>query len=202
MKRKFLDSSINFIKNYKELTDDDIEKLRYGLEGIYLTITKLVAIAIVASVLGILKEVIITLLLFNAIRYTGFGFHAEKSIQCLFISLFQFVILPYILINIVIPKSIIFVICIICIVSYFFFAPADTIKRPLPNMRKRKIRKWSTVFIGIIYSIFLFIFSDTFVAPLILSALLVEAIIINPLLYMVFGQPYNNYKTYVQALNM
>lgn len=202
MKKKFLDSSINFIKNYKELTDDDIEKLRYGLEGIYLTITKLVAIAIVASVLGILKEVIITLLLFNAIRYTGFGFHAEKSIQCLFISLFQFVILPYILINIVIPKSIIFVICIICIVSYFFFAPADTIKRPLPNMRKRKIRKWSTVFIGIIYSIFLFIFSDTFVAPLILSALLVEAIIINPLLYMVFGQPYNNYKTYVQALNM
>ncbi len=202
MKKKFLDSSINFIKNYKELTDDDIEKLRYGLEGIYLTITKLVAIAIVASVLGILKEVIITLLLFNAIRYTGFGFHAEKSIQCLFISLFQFVILPYILINIVIPKNIIFVICIICIVSYFFFAPADTIKRPLPNMRKRKIRKWSTVFIGIIYSIFLFIFSDTFVAPLILSALLVEAIIINPLLYMVFGQPYNNYKTYVQALNM
>lgn len=202
MKKKFLDSSINFIKNYKELPDDDIEKLRYGLEGIYLTITKLVAIAIVASALGILKEVIITLLLFNAIRYTGFGFHAEKSIQCLFISLFQFVILPYILINIVIPKSIIFVICIICIVSYFFFAPADTIKRPLPNMRKRKIRKWSTVFIGIIYSIFLFIFSDTFVAPLILSALLVEAIIINPLLYMVFGQPYNNYKTYVQALNM
>ncbi len=202
MKKKFLDSSVNFIKNYKDLTDEDIEKLRYGLEGIYLTITKLVVIAIVALVLGILKEVIITLLLFNAIRYTGFGFHAEKSIQCLFISLFQFVIIPYILINVVIPKSIIFIICIMCVVSYFFFAPADTIKRPLPNMKKRKIRKWSTVFIGIIYSILLFIFSDTFIAPLILSALIVEAIIINPLLYMAFGQPYNNYKTYVQALNM
>lgn len=202
MKKKFLDSSVRFIGNYKELTDDDIEKLRYGLEGIYLTITKLVVIVVVALLLGILKEVIITLILFNTIRYTGFGFHAEKSIQCLFISLFQFVILPYILINVVIPKNIIFIICIICIVSYLFFAPADTIKRPLPNMKKRKIRKWSTVFIGIIYLVLLFIFSDTFIAPLILSALIVEAIIINPLLYMAFGQPYNNYKTYVQALNI
>lgn len=69
-------------------------------------------------------------------------------------------------------------------------------------MKKRKIRKWSTVFIGIIYSILLFIFSDTFIAPLFLSALIVEAIVINPLLYMAFGQPYNNYKTYVQALNI
>ena len=202
MKKKFLDSSVTFIGNYKELTDDDIEKLRYGLEGIYLTITKLVIIVAVALLLGILKEVIITLILFNVIRYTGFGFHAEKSVQCLFISLFQFVILPYILINVVIPKNIVFIICIICVVSYFFFAQADTIKRPLPNMKKRKIRKWSTVFIGIIYSILLFIFSDTFIAPLFLSALIVEAIVINPLLYMAFGQPYNNYKTYVQALNI
>ncbi|MGN1355498.1 MAG: accessory gene regulator B family protein [Bacilli bacterium] len=202
MKKKFLDSSVTFIGNYKELTDDDIEKLRYGLEGIYLTITKLVIIVAVALLLGILKEVIITLILFNVIRYTGFGFHAEKSVQCLFISLFQFVILPYILINVVIPKNIVFIICIICVVSYFFFAPADTIKRPLPNMKKRKIRKWFTIFIGIIYSILLFIFSDTFIAPLFLSALIVEAIVINPLIYMAFGQPYNNYKTYVQALNI
>ncbi len=199
MKKKILDSSIRFIENYKKLSDDDIEKLRYGLEGIYLTITKLVIILVVALLLGILKEVIITLILFNTIRYTGFGFHAEKSIQCLFISLFQFVILPYILINVVIPKNIVFIICIICVVSYFFFAPADTVKRPLPNMKKRKIRKWSTVFLGIIYSVLLFIFLDTFIAPLILSALIVEAITINPLLYMAFGQPYNNYKTYVQA---
>ena len=95
MKKKFLDSSVTFIGNYKELTDDDIEKLRYGLEGIYLTITKLVIIVAVALLLGILKEVIITLILFNVIRYTGFGFHAEKSVQCLFISLFQFIILPF-----------------------------------------------------------------------------------------------------------
>ena len=94
MKSAFLNSSIKFIKNYNDFSEKDIEKLRYGLEGIYLTVQKLIVIIILSLILGIFKEVLITLILFNIIRFTGFGFHAEKSIQCLFISLFQFVILP------------------------------------------------------------------------------------------------------------
>lgn len=202
MKKAFLDSSIRFIGNYKELCQEDIEKLRYGLEGIYLTVTKLIIIAIVSLILGILKEVIITLLLFNALRFTGFGFHAEKSIQCLLLSLFQFVIIPYIMLNISISKNFAVIICIFCILSYSLFAPADTIKRPLPNVKKRKIRKWSTVIIGISYSILLLMFFDSFLSTLFLSSLIVEAIVINPLIYIVFKQPYNNYKTYISALNM
>lgn len=199
MKGAFLNSSIRFIKNYKDFSERDIEKLRYGLEGIYLTVQKLVVIAVVSVILGIFKDVLITLILFNIIRFTGFGFHAEKSIQCLFISLFQFVILPYILTHIFIPKFTYLIICFICIVSYILFAPADTVKRPLPNMKKRMIRKWSTVLIGIIYTTLIVIFFDTFIAPLLLSALIIEAIVINPLTYMVFKQPYNNYKNFTKA---
>lgn len=198
MKKAFLDSSLSFIQNYNNFSEHDIEKLRYGLEGIYLTIEKLVVIITVSLLLGILKEVVITLVLFNIIRFTGFGFHAEKSIQCLFISLFQFVFVPYLLINLYISKSIMLIICGICIISYMLFAPADTVKRPLPNKRKRIIRKWATVSIGIIYTLIIMFF-NSFLTPLLLSSLVVEAIVINPLLYMVFHQPYNNYKTYVQA---
>ena len=199
MKSAFLNSSIRFIKNYKDFSEHDIEKLRYGLEGIYLTVQKLVVIATISVILGIFKEVLITLILFNVIRFTGFGFHAEKSIQCLFISLFQFVVLPYILIQIFIPKIVCLAICFICIVSYILFAPADTVKRPLPNMKKRKIRKWSTVLIGIIYTSLIIIFFNTFITPLLLSTLIIEAIVINPLTYMVFKQPYNNYKNFTKA---
>lgn len=199
MKGAFLNSSIRFIKNYKDFSENDIEKLRYGLEGIYLTVQKLVVIAVVSLILGIFKDVLITLILFNIIRFTGFGFHAEKSIQCLFISLFQFVILPYILTHIFIPKFAYLIICFICIVSYILFAPADTVKRPLPNMKKRMIRKWSTVLIGIIYTTLIVIFFDTFIAPLLLSALIIEAIVINPLTYKAFKQPYNNYKNFTKA---
>lgn len=198
MKEAFLNSSLSFIQKYKDFSEHDIDKLRYGLEGIYLTIEKLVVIIAVSLVLGILKEVFITLVLFNIIRFTGFGFHAEKSIQCLFISLFQFVLVPYILINLHISKSVMLIICGICIINYVLFAPADTVKRPLPNKRKRTIRKWATVLIGIIYTLIIAFF-NSFLTPLLLSSLIVEAIVINPLLYMVFHQPYNNYKTYVQA---
>ena len=199
MKSAFLNSSIKFKKNYNDFSEKDIEKLRYGLEGIYLTVQKLIVIIILSLILGIFKEVLITLILFNIIRFTGFGFHAEKSIQCLFISLFQFVILPYILIQIFIPKVVCLVICFICIVSYILFAPADTVKRPLPNAKKRKIRKWSTVLIGFIYTSLIIIFFNTFITPLLLSALIIEAIVINPLTYMVFKQPYNNYKNFTKA---
>lgn len=199
MKSAFLNSSIKFIKNYKDIDDKDSEKLRYGLEGIYLTIQKMIVIIIISLILGILKDVLITLILFNIIRFTGFGFHAEKSIQCLFISLFQFVLVPYFLINIAIPKTITLIICGICIISYILFAPADTVKRPLPNKRKRMIRKISTTIIGIVYTSLIIIFFNSFITPLLLSALIVEAILINPLIYMAFGQPYNNYKTFIKA---
>ncbi len=198
MKKAFLESSLSFIQNYKDFSEHDIDKLRYGLEGIYLTIEKLVVIVAVSLLLGILKEVVITLVLFNIIRFTGFGFHAEKSIQCLFISLFQFVFVPYIFISLHISKYVMLAICGICIISYILFAPADTIKRPLPNKRKRTIRKWATVLTGIIYTLIIAFF-NSFLTPLLLSSLIVEAIVINPLLYMAFNQPYNNYRNYVQA---
>ena len=61
------------------------------------------------------------------------------------------------------------------------------------------IRKWSTVLIGIIYTTLIIIFFDTFIAPLLLSALIIEAIVINPLTYKAFKQPYNNYKNFTKA---
>ena len=50
MKQKFLSSSINFIikHNGEYDTKEEIEKLQYGLEGIYLTLTKTILIIILS----------------------------------------------------------------------------------------------------------------------------------------------------------
>lgn len=199
MKKKFIDSSIKLISEYRELVNDDEKKLRYGLEGLYLTITKVVIILLVSLFLQIFKEVVIVLILFNIIRFTGFGFHAEKSSQCLIISLLQFVFLPFLLINFSISKLTLIIICSLCIFNYLLFAPADTVKRPLPNKRKRLIRKVSTIAIGLFYSLLIFINPNSFLTPLFISALIIQAIVINPLIYKIFNQPYNNYKNYVKA---
>ena len=196
MKELFLNGSLSFIDKYCKYNENDKKKLLYGLEGIYLTITKTIIILLVAAILEILKETLILVLLFNLIRYTGFGFHAEKSWHCLVCSLINFVFLPYVMLKINFSNISILLISTICIINYLLFAPADTIKRPLPNKRKRLIRKILTISIGIIYTVLIFILNNKMFTSLLLNALIIQAVVINPITYMIFNQPYNNYKNF------
>lgn len=196
MKAKFMNNTIAFLQKYNTYSEEDIEKLKYGLEGIYLTFTKLIILFVIATLLGFVKEFIVLLLLFNVIRYTGFGFHAEKSYQCLIISSFCFLVIPLFFINIILPKYVYIIISIICIINYLFFAPADTIKRPLPNKKKRIIRKVVTVITGMIYSVLCIILYNHWISSVLISSLTIQAIVINPLIYKLLKQPYNNYKNY------
>ena len=67
MKSFFMDKSLAFLCKYNTYSDEDIEKLSYGLEGIYLTITKLIIIFALALLLNIFKEIIFLLISENSI---------------------------------------------------------------------------------------------------------------------------------------
>lgn len=198
MKQLFLENSMNFICKYQSISDYDKKKVKYGLEGLYLTITKMVLLTILALLLNMFKEFILVVVFFNVIRYTGFGFHAEKSYQCLLFSTFNFIAIPFLLLHIQLSYFFVYTICAICIFHYLLFAPADTKKRPLSNKRKRIIRKIITVMIGFIYTLMIILLNNTYWTSIILSAMIIQAIIISPLIYRLFNQPYNNYK----ALNI
>lgn len=199
IKQKFLNRSIYLINKYNTYSEDDIEKLKYGLEGLYLTITKTVIILIISLILNIFKETLLVILLYNTIRYFGFGFHAEKSYQCLILSTFNFIAIPLIYLNINLSNLALVIICSLCIIIFLLYAPADTVKRPLPNKKKRIIRKSLTVFIAIVYISLIFIFNNHYLTSLLISALTIQAIVVNPLTYKLFGQPYRNYKNYTVA---
>ena len=195
MKEVFLNHTMNFIDaNQKGLTDEDKEKLAYGLEGIYLTITKMVIILLIALLLGFLKEFIIALILFNIIRFPGFGFHASKSIVCLISSTVLILGLPYLFSNTVIPLNIKIILCIVSIITFIIFAPADTHKRPLTNKKKRTIRKICTCLLALIYSAIVIIFNNYEISNLLLAALVIETVLVSPIMYLLFGESYNNYK--------
>ena len=198
MKQLFLENSMNFICKYQSISDYDKKKVKYGLEGLYLTITKMVLLTFLALLLNMFKEFILVVVFFNVIRYTGFGFHAEKSYQCLLFSTFNFIAIPFLLLHIQLSNFFVYTICAICIFYYLLFAPADTKKRPLSNKRKRIIRKIITVMIGFIYTLMIILLNNTYWTSIILSAMIIQAIIISPLIYRLFNQPYNNYK----ALNI
>ena len=194
MKQRFLNSTISFLKSQQSFDLKDEKKLLYGLEGIYLTITKLIVIIGIALILGILKEVLIVMILFNVIRYFGFGFHAEKSSECLFLSIINFVLIPFFFIKVDISLSTSLIISGACIVSFLIFAPADTVKRPLKDKKKRLIRKILTVTTGLVYTGIMLFFNNQYISSLVVSSLLIMAIVISPITYKIFRQPYNNYK--------
>ena len=198
MKEIIVNNSLNLIiKNNPKYSNEEIEKLKYGLEGIYLTITKTIIILILSVILGITKNVIMILILFNIIRYFAFGFHAEKSSHCLIFSSILFIGLPFLIFNLKPNNTITLIIAIMCTMVITIFAPADTKKRPLPNKKKRIIRKTISTIIAIIYTIATITFKGNF-KYLFLSALIIQAININPITYKIFKQPFNNYKSYIK----
>ena len=196
MKKKFLNSTIRLIEKNGQYTDEQLEIIAYGLEGVYLTFTKMIILFACAYVLGILKEFILLLVSFNIVRSQAFGLHATKSFYCLISSLISFIIGTLICKYVVIPFWILLLCSIICVVCLLLYAPADTHKRPLVNEKKRKRFKFFSVIIGVIYTVLVVIFQNSFIAKYLVVGMLEAVVIILPITYKIFRLPYNNYKTY------
>lgn len=196
MKKKFLNSSMELIIKNKQYTDDEVAIMAYGLETVYLTLTKLVIIFLVAYLLGIFKEMISLLITYNVIRSQAFGIHASKSIYCLISSLVMFIGGAFICKYCILPESLIISLAIVCNVCLLFYAPADTHKRPLVNAKKRKKFKFVSFSLGIIYTILIIVFSDYSIVNYLLFGMIEAVIMILPITYKTFNLPYNNYKTY------
>lgn len=194
MKTLFINKTMQFLSKYQDYSEDEKEKLSYGLEGIYLTYTKMIIILALALILDMFIEVIGILFFFNIIRYFGFGVHAGKSSECLISSILSFIVLPYILLNINTNNLVIIIISIICIIDLLIFAPADTVKRPFKNKKKRIIRKILTLITAFIYVIFALIIKSDIISKLLIISLIIEAIMVNPISYKLLRQPFNNYK--------
>lgn len=196
MKNAFITQSMNLITKYNSnYTEDETEKLKYGLEGIYLTITKSITIILVAILLNIIKEVLIILVLTNIIRFFAFGFHAKTNKECLLVSAFLYIGIPLIIFWTEPSKLIKVIIAVICTITIMIFAPADTIKRPLPNKKKRIIRKIVSMIIASIYTLIICTTTKT-ISTVFLCSLIIQMINVNPVIYILFKQPYNNYKKY------
>ena len=198
MKNAIINSSMKILEyNFPDYDETKLAELRYGLEGFYMLITKLVVIFGAAFVLGIFKEAIILLLLFNVLRLTGFGLHASKSWMCWISSSLVFLVCPYLCIHLSIPLNILVTIASICWIIFLLYAPADTKNRPLVNEKKRKRYKYITLVSGAIYIALLFLIKNTFLQNALVCAMIIQSVLIHPMVYKLFRLPYNNYKSYV-----
>ena len=194
MKKSFLNSTYQFLLRNQAVLEKDKEKILYGLEGLYLTITKLIILLLFSYFFSITKELILLLILYQGLRFTGFGFHASTSFQCLILSISFFILFPIFFFKMNVSLLVYICISILSLIFLLLYAPADTIKRPLNNKKKRIKRKILTVLIGFIYTFFaIFLYPNT-MSTLFLLAVMIEAINIHPILYFFFREPYRNYK--------
>ena len=196
MRNKIINRCMNLIKNNSDLDDIKLAEVKYGLEGVYMTLTKLVIVVTIALLLGILKEVIIFLFLYNIIRMPSFGLHATKSWICLVSTLIVFLTIPYLCKVYTIPNLIKIIMGIVLILLYFKNAPADTHKRPIVSIKRRRTYKVISTLLAIIFVILSLIIENRFLSNSLIMALVVQSFIISPTIYKLFNLPYDNYKNY------
>ncbi len=195
MKNWVVSKCMSIVNYDNRFNNTKLEEIRYGLEGLYMQITKLIVIAIIAILLNVFKELIILLIAFNVIRSTSFGMHASKSWICLTMSLILFVggalLVKYLVINNYI-KTIFNLVNIGLIYKY---SPADTQKRPITNPKRRLCYKYISTFIAITYS-FLSLFTHNLISNCLVLSLCLQSFMIAPIVYKIFKLPYNNYLSY------
>lgn len=198
MQKKFISSSLRAIKRkYPEYSDEKLGELRYGLEGLYILVTKSVIIFGIAYLLGILWELIIFTVLYNIIRATSFGIHATKSWICLVSSLMIFIGATYLSTVLIIPTGTKIILGILTVIYIHIYSPADTKKRPIVSPKRRFVYKTVSTVIACIYTIICVVITNNFLANSLLFALIIQCLMISPLTYKLSGQPYDNYKTYI-----
>lgn len=196
MKGLIINFLMDNIKKYNDFDNEKLEIIKYGLSSLYINLTKTIVIFTISYLLGNLKTLLILMALYSILRLTVFGVHAKRSIDCWISSLLIFLLVPYLCITLVIDIKVKIIIGIISVILIYFFAPADTKKRPLINQKRRTTYKLISTINSTIYVIMFFYVRDNTISNCIMFSLLLAVFVILPITYKLFGVSYNNYKNY------
>lgn len=198
MQKIIINHWMNLITKYNSYDDIKLEQIKYGLTGLYMTISKAIIIFIISLLLNVVKESIILLLCFNAIRVTSFGIHAKKSWICLVISIILFIGIPLIIKNIYLNFTLKLIIGCINIIFIYKYSPADTKKRPIVNKKRRYIYKYISTITATIFVLLSLIIKNNYLINSLIFSLIIQNILISPFTYKICNEPYNNYVNYIK----
>lgn len=187
MKDKVVNNVFEKIKknNHRNFDDVKLEEIKYGLYGLYTLITKTTVIILLALILNMFDYFIVFLVFYCLIRSVGYGVHAKSNLQCWIFSTVLLLGIPYFFVKIEFSSLMKTILWSICFINYLIFCPADTEKRPMIS-KVRKLRfKLVALVISILYLILIFKFDN--LSSLILGGMLLEALLTNPLGYIIMG---------------
>ena len=198
MKKFIISKTMKYIKKNTNYDDIKLKEIEYGLVSIYLMISKLIIIFSISLLLGIFKEMIIYMLIYNILRMPSFGLHATKSWICLLSSTILFIGIPYLCIFLSIPMILKIIIGILGILFMFKNAPADTKKKPIVSKKRRQTYKFISTLLTIIFVVLSIIIKDNYISNCLVFTIIMQNCMISPTVYKIFKLPYNNYITFLR----
>lgn len=198
MKKFIINKCMNYIKKNTNYNKTKLEEIEYGLVSIYLMISKLIIIVAISILLGIFKEMLIYMLIYNILRMPSFGLHATKSWICLLSSTILFIGIPYLCIFLSIPMILKIIIGILGILFMLKNAPADTKKKPIVSKKRRQTYKFISTLLTISFSFGVILIKNNFISNCLVFAIIMQNFMISSLTYKIFKLPYNNYIAFLK----
>lgn len=190
---KIAKSTVHFISKNSSISDEDLEKISYGIKVIVSNFFKLIILLLTALFLGILKYTVLAVITFGLMRSFAYGVHANSTLQCIIFNYLFF--LGNVFLSLFYPLSNkgISIIFIIAIILIFLYAPADTHARPLINKKLRHYLKLGSIIMALILFIISLFINNSIYKTIIIYSILEESIAITPLFYKLLGKSYRNY---------
>lgn len=185
---------IKFVSKNLKKTEEELEKIKYGVEIILVNLIKLTVLFIIASILGITTYTLIAVISFASIRVFASGVHAESNLNCTTTNIILFLGNVYLSMNILLDKTMIIVSITLSLIIVFLYAPSDTEARPLVSKKLRKKLKFYSLLITFLLGIIALAYKNTIFANLIIFSVLEESLLITPIIYYIFNKTYNNYE--------
>lgn len=189
----------------KEVDEEKLEVINYGLHLIIGEIPKIFIVLIVAYFLGILKYTIVMILVLLPYRNFSGGFHLKTHIGCIISTTLYYCGIPKISNYIFLynPMKVIFILCawIFGTIMITKYAPADTENVPILRKKERKQKKilsYISFTIGLIAALFI---KNNIIVNIILFGNIIQSIMITPVAYKLTNNKYS-YEVYGKGENI
>lgn len=173
----------------RSLDYDKREKIRYGLEGIYLTISKIIFILFFWIIFQIPFEGFFFLILFFLIRFFAFGAHAKSSSMCLLFSSILLIGGPLLAKHVILHVGIKIILSSVSLLLLSRFAPVDSKKWDLLLPKRKKLNGYS-IFIGSMFTVFSIFIQNHWISNSFCLTLFFESLLVTPLAYRFLKVPY------------
>lgn len=194
MRSIIINSTLSLIKKHNDISDVKLAEVKYGLECIYILLSKTFVIVLIAYLLGILEATLWVLLFTAIIRLFSFGVHSSKSWVCLVVSVFIYIVFPYLCTLIMFPASYIYIGGAVATFLIYIYSPADTKKRPIRSKKRRMVYKYTSTLIALVYYCFAIYYKNTIVSNYLITTLVLQSLFVLPVTYKAFKEPYANYR--------